>query len=59
MAQGLGISYKACLFCNILNGNLYIDASIAELFQIWLVVSQTIGENIHVFVGVLREMWGS
>ena len=57
--RGWGFHAKHVFFCNILNGCLYIDASIAELFQICLVVSQTLEKGIHVFVGVLRERQGS
>ena len=44
-----------------LNGDLYIDASITEFFQICLVVSQTLrgGTLQNVFTGVLRERWVS
>ena len=42
-------------FSNILNGGLCIDTSITDDFQVCLVVNQTLGEGIHVFVGVLRE----
>ena len=54
MSQGLGISF---LF-NILNGDLYIDAVITELFQICLVVSQTLGEGaiLNVFKCIVREV---
>ena len=46
MPQGLGISYKACLFFfNIFSGDLYFDALIAELLQVCLVVRQTVGEG--------------
>ena len=44
MSQGLGISCKV-IYCNILNGDLYIDTLITELFQIWLVVTQALGED--------------
>ena len=42
--------------CNILQG-----ASITELFQVCLVVSQTLGEDTHVlmFCWYAREKWGS
>ena len=36
---------KPAYICNILNDDLYIDALITELFQIFLVVSQTLGEG--------------
>ena len=42
-------------FSNILNGGLCIDTSITDDFQVCLVVNQTLGESIHVFLGVLRE----
>ena len=46
MSLQLEISFKAYLFCNILNVDLYIDALITELFQFSLFVSQTRGEGI-------------
>ena len=36
---------KSVLFCNILNGDLYIDSPITGLFYISLGVSQTFGEG--------------
>ena len=59
--MGWGFYGKPVFFCNILNGKLYIDASITEPFQICLVVSQTLGECTlqNVTVGVLREKWES
>ena len=61
MSLQLEISFKAYLFCNILNVDLYIDALITELFQFCLFVSQTRGGGIlwNVFVPVLRERWGN
>ena len=40
-------------FCNILNGGLYIGCLNTELFQIWLVVSQTLGEGTLVQMSLL------
>ena len=57
ISQGLGISWKI-FFCNILNGDIYIDALITERFQICLDVSQALGESAlqSIFVHVLRKV---
>ena len=57
VCQGLvGISCNAFFNCNILQG-----ASIMELFEVCLVVSQTIGEGalVQMFSWYVREKWGS
>ena len=36
--RGWGFHAKPAFFCNILNSDLYIDALIIEIFQIFLVV---------------------
>ena len=36
---------KPAFFCNLLNDDMYIDALITELFQICLVLSQSLGEG--------------
>ena len=43
--RGCGFHAKPTFFCNFLNGDLYIDALITELFHICLVISQTLGEG--------------
>ena len=55
--MGLGFHGKPAFFCNVLNGDLYIDSLITELFQICLVVNQNLGEGTlwNVFVGVLKD----
>lgn len=57
ISQELGISWKI-FFCNILNGDIYIDVLITEPFQICLAVSQALGESAvqSIFVHVLREV---
>ena len=43
--RGWGFHAKTSFLGNFLNDYLYIDALITELFQICLVVSQTLGEG--------------
>ena len=43
--RGWEFNAKPSFVCNILNDDLYIDALITELFQIFLVVKQTLGEG--------------
>ena len=56
VSQELGISCNAFFNCNILQG-----ASITELFQVCLVVSQILGEGalVQMFCWYAREKWGS
>ena len=51
---------KLAFFCNILNGDLYIDALITELFQMCLIVSHILGEGTlwNAFDGVMRRRLG-
>ena len=41
----LGFHAKLVFFLNIFSGNLYIDALIIELFQIWLPINKNLGEG--------------
>ena len=53
--RGWGFHAKPIFICNILKGDLYTDASITELFWIYLVVSQTPWRRYtctNVFVGM-------